>query len=78
MNSGRRNKGSPRNIAFNEASMCHRGKRRDRPAPLARLLALQAFYKPFQINAVPMPSFSKECFGGFVEFQSVTIDPNHK
>jgi hypothetical protein len=25
-----------------------------------------------------MPSFSKECFGGFVGFQEVTIDPNKK
>jgi hypothetical protein len=23
-----------------------------------------------------MPSFSKECLGGFVGFQGVTIDPN--
>jgi len=25
-----------------------------------------------------MPSFSKECLGGFVGFQWVTIDPNQK
>jgi hypothetical protein len=25
-----------------------------------------------------MPSFSKDSFGGFVEFQGVTIDPNEK
>jgi hypothetical protein len=25
-----------------------------------------------------MPSFSKEFFGGFVEFQRVAIDPNQK
>jgi hypothetical protein len=25
--------------------------------------------KLFQISVVPMPSFSKESFGGFVEFQ---------
>jgi hypothetical protein len=25
-----------------------------------------------------MPSFSKDCFGDFVEFQRVTIDPNEK
>jgi hypothetical protein len=37
---------------------------------------LQGFCKYFQRNVVPMPSFSKECFGGFVEFQRVTIDPN--
>src|SRR6202041_1998196 len=38
--------------------------------------ALQAFCKPFQRSRVPMPSFSKECLGGFVGFQGVTIDPN--
>jgi hypothetical protein len=37
---------------------------------------LQAFCRHFQINAVPTPSISKECFGGFVGFQRVTIDPN--
>jgi hypothetical protein len=25
-----------------------------------------------------MPSFSKECFGGFVGFQELAIDPNQK
>jgi hypothetical protein len=34
--------------------------------------------KHFQISVVPMPSFSKDCFGGFVGFQRVTIDPNQK
>src|ERR1700722_11079663 len=28
--------------------------------------------KDFQRNAVPMPRISKECFGGFEEFQSLT------
>jgi hypothetical protein len=40
--------------------------------------SLQAFSKHFQRNVVPMPSFSKDSFGGFVEFQEVTIDPNEK
>jgi hypothetical protein len=43
-----------------------------------RRLGLQAFCKHFQRNAVPMPSFSKECLGGFAGLQGVTIDPNEK
>jgi hypothetical protein len=39
---------------------------------------LQVFSKYFQINVVPIPSLSKECFGGFVGFQWVAIDPNPK
>jgi hypothetical protein len=34
--------------------------------------------KHFQISVVPMPSFSKDSFGGFVGFQGVAVDPNRK
>jgi hypothetical protein len=34
--------------------------------------------KHFQISVVPMPSFSKDSFGGFVGFQRVALDPNRK
>jgi hypothetical protein len=34
------------------------------------------FAKLFQRSVVPMPSFSKQCLGGFVGFQRVMIDPN--
>jgi hypothetical protein len=34
------------------------------------------FAKLFQRSVVPMPSFSKECLGGFVGFQWVTLAPN--
>jgi hypothetical protein len=37
---------------------------------------LQVFAKDFQRNAVPAPRISKQCFGGFVGFQWLTIDPN--
>jgi hypothetical protein len=43
---------------------------------------LQIFEAPnakhFQISVVPMPSISKDCCGGFVGFQGLTIDPNGK
>jgi hypothetical protein len=39
---------------------------------------LQALATLFQRSVVPMPSFSKDSFGGFVGFQEVTIDPNPK
>jgi hypothetical protein len=34
--------------------------------------------KHFQISVGPMPSFSKDSFGGFVGFQGVAVDPNRK
>jgi hypothetical protein len=37
---------------------------------------LQIFAQLFQRSAVPLPSFSKESFGGFVGFQEIAIDPN--
>jgi hypothetical protein len=43
-------------------------------SPLGR--APSFFAKLFQGSVVPMPSFSKECLGGFEVFQGVTIDPN--
>ena len=43
-----------------------------------KLVTSKLIAKLFQISVVPMPSFSKECFGGFVEFQWVAIDPNGK
>jgi hypothetical protein len=34
------------------------------------------FAKLFQRSVVPMPSFSKECLGGFMRFQGLAINPN--
>jgi hypothetical protein len=42
-----------------------------------RLQATPSFLsKLFQGSVVPMPSFSKQCLGGFVGFQGLIIDPN--
>jgi hypothetical protein len=38
---------------------------------------LQAFLQAFPNPSCLRPSFSKESFGGFVEFQGVTSPPNH-
>jgi hypothetical protein len=55
------------------------GKRRaTAAASSAASRSLQAFSRHFQIFVVPMPSFSKDSLGGFMEFQEVAIDPNEK
>src|SRR6202453_3672470 len=37
-----------------------------------------SFFQAFPNKCDFLPSFSKECLGGFVGFQGVTIDPNPK
>jgi hypothetical protein len=37
-----------------------------------------SFFQAFPNFRLFSPSFSKECFGGFVGFQGVAIDPNQK
>jgi hypothetical protein len=46
--------------------------RRDGPRPPS------FFAKYFEGSVVPMPSFSKECLGGFVEFQWLAMAPNRQ
>src|ERR1700679_3449896 len=60
--------------AFTGGGASTRRRARDADPKLAAVL--QAFCKCFQRSVVPMPRISKECLGGFVGFQRVTIDPN--
>jgi hypothetical protein len=52
------------------------GDRRMSGATASTRAVAPSFFQAFPKKCGFMPSFSKECVGGFVGFQGVTIDPN--